>query len=154
MNSAAPLKAQLTEAVKAAMRAGDRRRLAALRLIMAELKQREVDGRAALSDEDTIAVLSRMLKQRRESIQQYEQAKREDLAEQERFETVIIGEFLPRPLTDDEITAAVDAAIAETGASSLRDMGKVMNALRPKLQGRADMASVSAQVKTRLGTAT
>ncbi|RFA30140.1 glutamyl-tRNA amidotransferase [Alkalilimnicola ehrlichii] len=144
------LKARINEAVKAAMRAGDKPRLAVLRLITADIKQREVDERVELSDDDVIAVLSKMVKQRRESIAQYEQAGRDELAAQERSEIDVISEFLPQPLTEAEIDTIIDKAIADTGASSIRDMGKVMGAVKPQLQGRADMGAVSGQIKARL----
>lgn len=144
------LKAEITDAVKQAMRAGDKSRVGILRMITAAIKQQEVDSRAELTDADVTAVLSKMVKQRREALEQYEQAGREDLAEKERTELEIIAEFLPQPLTDAEIDGLVEAAVAETGAASVRDMGRVMGVLKPKVQGRADMSAVSARVKARL----
>jgi uncharacterized protein YqeY len=144
------LRARLNEAVKSAMRAADKARLGTLRLATAALKQREVDERIELSDEDVLATLSKMIKQRRESIAQYEQANRPELAAQEQAEIEILSEFLPQPLSETEIDQLIDEAVAETGASSVRDMGKVMGILRPQVQGRADVAAVSARVKDRL----
>lgn len=144
------LKDRITEAVKAAMRAGDKRRLGTLRLVTAAIKQREVDERRELSDDDIIATLSKMIKQRRESIAQYEQANRTDLVDQEKAEIAIIEEFLPQPLSDAEIDRLIDDAIAQAGATSVKDMGKVMGIIRPQVQGRADVAVVSARVKERL----
>lgn len=144
------LKARLNDAVKSAMRAGDKARLGTLRLATAALKQREVDERIELADEDVLATLSKMIKQRRESIAQYEQANRPELAAQEQAEIEILSEFLPQPLSEAEIDQLIDKAVAETGASSVRDMGKVMGILRPQVQGRADVAAVSARVKDRL----
>lgn len=145
------LKQRLQDDTKAAMKAADKRRLAVLRLILAAVKQREVDERVELDDQQVLAVLDKMVKQRRDSIAQYEQAGREDLAEQERFEVEVCQSYLPEALGDEELGELVDAAIAATGAQSVKDMGKVMNELRPKVQGRADMGEVSAQVKQRLG---
>lgn len=145
------LKGRIVNAVKDAMRAGDKTRLGTLRLITAALKQREVDERIELGDDDVIAILSKMVKQRRESIDQYQKAGRDDLADKEQVEIDIIAEFLPQPLSDQEIQALIDQAISETGAESIRDMGKVMGLLKPKLQGRADMGQVSGLIKSRLG---
>lgn len=145
------LRTRLNEAVKTAMRAGDKARLGTLRLATAALKQREVDERIELTDDDVLTILSRMLKQRRESITQYEQAGRTDLAAQEQAEIDVLSEFLPQPLSDAEINDLIEQAITKTSAKSVRDMGKVMAILRPQLQGRADMGAVSARVKQRLG---
>ena len=134
----------------AAMRARDRARVAALRLVAAEIKQREVDGREALDDAAVLAVLDRMLKQRRDSVEQYRAAGRDELAAAEMFEIGIIESYLPAPLTDEEIVEFVARAIGETGATSMRDMGGVMARLRPEVQGRADMAAVSRLVRERL----
>jgi len=147
------LKNRITEAVKAAMRAGDKSRLGTLRLVTAAIKQREVDERRELGDDEVIATLSKMIKQRRESVTQYEQANRADLAEQEKTEIAVIEEFLPQPLSDAEIEQLIDAAIAESNATSIKDMGKVMGILRPQVQGRADVAAVSARIKERLSAA-
>lgn len=144
------LKARINDNVKAAMKGGEKERLAVLRLISAAIKQREVDERKELSDDDVIAVLSHMVKQRRESVAQYEPAGRHDLAAKEKAEIEVISEFLPQPLSETEITAIVTDAIAETGAESIRDMGKVMGIVRPRVQGRADLGAVSALVKQRL----
>ncbi len=144
-------KSRITDAVKQAMRAGDRTRLGTLRLLTAAIKQREVDERSELDDAAVTALLSKQVKQRQESIRQYEQAGRDDLAERERAEIAVIQEFLPQPLSDAEVDELIDAAIREAGAASVRDMGKVMGVLRPRLQGRADMGTVSGRVKERLG---
>ncbi|MEX0431366.1 GatB/YqeY domain-containing protein [Spiribacter insolitus] len=144
------LKTQVTDAVKAAMRAGDKSRLATLRMVSAAIKQKEVDERRTLTDADVLAILDKMVKQRRESVEQYETAGREELAAAERAEIDIIGEFLPRALDESEISAMIAAAIEETGAESIRDMGKVMAKLKPEVQGRADMSTVSARVKQQL----
>lgn len=144
------LKTRLQADINSAMKAGDKARLGVLRLISAAIKQREVDERIELSDADVIGVLDKMSKQRRESISQYESAKRDDLAAVERAELDIIANYLPQALSESEINALIDSAISDTGASSIRDMGKVMGTLKPKLQGRADMAAVSAQIKSRL----
>jgi uncharacterized protein YqeY len=145
------LKQQLTEAMKAAMKAGDKPRLAVIRLVNAAIKQREVDERIELNDEQVLAVLDKMVKQRRDSIQQYSDAGRDDLAAQESAEIGVIQEFLPEALSADEIAAIIDAAIAETGAESMRDMGKVMGKVKPQVQGRADVGQVSGLVKQKLG---
>jgi hypothetical protein len=145
------LKSRIQEDVKDAMRARDRQRLGALRLITAGIKQKEVDERISLDDIAVISVLEKMIKQRRDSRQQYEQAGREELAAQEAFEIDILQGYMPAALSQSEISELVDAAIVETGASSMKDMGKIMGELKPKLQGRADMGAVSGQVKARLG---
>ncbi len=144
------LKLRIQEATKAAMKARDKPRLAALRLVNADIKRVEVDERKALDDQEVIAVLTRMLKQRNDSLSQYRAAGRDDLADQERFEIDVIGDFLPAPLSESEITRCIDAAIASVGASSMRDMGKVMARLRQDVQGRADMGDLSARVRARL----
>ncbi len=145
------LKQQITDAMKAAMKGGDKARLSVVRLMLAAIKQREVDERIELDDAQVLAVLDKMVKQRRDSIQQYTDAGRGELAEQEAAEIAVIQEFLPAELSEAEITEIIDAAIAESGASSMRDMGKVMAIVKPKIQGRADVGSVSGQVKQRLG---
>ena len=132
------------------MRARDRARLDALRLVAAEIKQREIDGRRPLDDTDVLAVLDRMKKQRRDAEHQYRAAGRGDLADREAFEIEVIGSYLPAPLTAEEIGTLVETAVAESGASSMRDMGGVMARLRPKVQGRADMGEVSRLVRERL----
>ena len=134
--------------MKAAMKGGDKKRLAVIRLIMAAVKQREVDERIVLNEQQMIEVLDKMLKQRRESIRQYRDAGREDLAEIEEAEIQVIQEFLPRPLSDEEIAGMINEAITQSGAASIRDMGKVMGLLRSKMQGRADMSVVSSKIKT------
>lgn len=144
MNS---LQERIRDAMKAAMKGGDKKRLAVIRLIMAAVKQREVDERIVLDEQQMIEVLDRMLKQRRESIRQYRDAGREDLAEIEEAEILVIQEFLPQPLHDDEIAGMIREAIDQTGAASVRDMGKVMGLLKPQMQGRADMSVVSGMIK-------
>lgn len=144
------LKQRLTDDMKAAMKGGDKSRLGVIRLINAAIKQREVDERVELDDTQVLAVLEKMVKQRRDSITQYEAAGREDLAAGERFELDIIQGYLPAALSDAEVDVHIDEAMAATGAGSMRDMGKVMAVLKPKLQGRADMADVSSRVKARL----
>lgn len=146
------LKQRLVDDMKAAMKAGEKRRLGIIRLINAAIKQREVDERVELDDTQVLAVLDKMLKQRRDSIAQYEGAGREDLAEQERFEVSVCQEYLPEAMAAEEIAALVKEAITGTGATSMRDMGKVMGIVKPKAQGRADMGAVSAMVKQRLGS--
>ena len=145
------LKERIQEDVKDAMRARDRDRLAAIRLITAAIKQREVDERIELDDAQVTAVLDKMAKQRRESIAQFEKAGRDDLIARENAELDIIRGYLPEELTEDELQSIVDEALEQTGASTVRDMGKVMGLLNPRLQGRADMAAVSAMIKARLG---
>ncbi|WP_309265640.1 GatB/YqeY domain-containing protein [Aeromonas salmonicida] len=144
------LKDQLKDQQKLAMLARDKARLGAIRLLMAEIKQREVDSRIELNDEDILAVVTKMVKQRRDSISQFEAAGRQDLADKESAEIVVLQEFLPQQLTADKIAALIEQAITESGAAVMADMGKVMAVLKPKIQGRADVGAVSAQVKTRL----
>ena len=144
------LKDQLKDQQKLAMLAKDKARLGAIRLLMAEIKQREVDTRVDLNDEDILAVVTKMVKQRRDSISQFEAAGRQDLADKESAEILVLQEFLPQQLTADEIAALIEQAITESGAAVMADMGKVMAVLKPKIQGRADVGAVSAQVKTRL----
>lgn len=144
------LKIRINDDVKTAMRAGDARRRDALRLLLAALKQREVDERKELADADVIAIIDKMIKQRRDSIAQFEQGGRKDLADAEKFEIDVLQGYMPQAMSDAEVEAAVAAAIQESGAKGMPDMGKVMAALKPKLAGRADMAKVSALVKTRL----
>ncbi|HHQ4542908.1 TPA: GatB/YqeY domain-containing protein [Aeromonas veronii] len=144
------LKDQLKDQQKLAMLAKDKARLGAIRLLMAEIKQREVDTRIELNDEDILAVVTKMVKQRRDSISQFEAAGRQDLADKESAEIVVLQEFLPQQLTADEIAALIEQAITESGAAIMADMGKVMAVLKPKIQGRADVGAVSAQVKNRL----
>lgn len=145
-----PLKDQLKDQQKLAMLARDKARLGAIRLLMAEIKQREVDTRVELNDEDILAVVTKMVKQRRDSISQFEAAGRQDLADKESAEILVLQEFLPQQLTAEEIAVLIEQAITESGAAVMADMGKVMAVLKPKIQGRADVGAVSAQVKTRL----
>jgi uncharacterized protein YqeY len=144
------LKTRITDDMKAAMRAKDAARLSAVRLLLAAIKQKEVDERIALDDAQVVAIVERLLKQRRESIGQYEAAGREDLASVERFEAEVLTAYLPAQLGDAEVDAAIAAAIAETGAAGQKDMGRVMGVLKARLAGRADMGAVSARVKSRL----
>ncbi len=145
------LKQQLTDAMKAAMKGGDKPRLAVIRLMLAAVKQREVDERIELDDAQVLAVLDKMVKQRRDSIQQYTDAGRTELADQEAAEIEVIQDFMPEGLSEAEIASIIDAAITETGAESMRDMGKVMGIVKPQVQGRADVGQVSALVKQKLG---
>lgn len=144
------LKTRIQDEVKQAMRARDKARLSALRLVTAAIKQKEVDERVELDDTAVLGVLDKMVKQRRESLEQYEKAGREDLARQEAFELELLAEFLPEPLGEDELGALIDQVIAATNAESMRDMGAVMASLRDKVQGRADMKAVSDAVRSRL----
>jgi uncharacterized protein YqeY len=136
--------------MKAAMRARDVARLSAIRLLLSGIKQREVDERVELTDADVLSVIEKMLKQRRESIAQYEKAARNDLAEVEKFEVGVLTAYLPQQLGEAEVQKEIDAAVAASGASGIKDMGKVMAILKPALAGKADMAKVSSLVKTRL----
>lgn len=145
------IKDRLVEDMKAAMKAGDKRRLGIIRLIHAAIKQREVDERITLDDPQVLAVLDKMIKQRRDSEAQYRAARREDLADQEYYEIGVCQEFLPAALTEAELTALIEAAITASGATTLREMGRVMAILKPQVQGRADVGAVSALVKQRLG---
>lgn len=144
------LKQQLTDDMKTAMRGGDKDRLGVIRLILAAVKQREVDERIELDDVQTLSVLEKMVKQRKDSITQYDAANRQDLADVERAEMKVIETYLPAKMGDEEIDALITAAIAETGASSARDMGKVVAAVKEKAAGRADMGVVSGRIKARL----
>lgn len=141
------LKDRIKDDMKASMKGGDKARLGVIRMILAAIKQVEVDERIELGDDRVVVVLDKMLKQRRESIKQYRDAGREDLAEVEEAEVLVIQDFLPQALSDAEIDAMVAKAIAEVGAESIKDMGKVMAILKPQMQGRADMAVVSARIK-------
>jgi uncharacterized protein YqeY len=145
------IKDRLGADIKAAMKAGEKERLGALRMIHAAIRQREVDERLELDDAATLEVLDKQAKQHRESLEQYRNAGREDLAAREEAELAIIAEYLPEPLSETELDALIEAALSETGATSMKDMGRVMAALKPRAQGRADMGSVSARVKARLG---
>jgi len=146
------LKQQLTDDMKTAMRGGDKHRLGVIRLVLAAIKQREVDERVELDDAQTLVVLEKMLKQRKDSVNQYEAAGREDLADIERAEMTVIEAYLPAKLDDAELEALITAAIAETGATGPRDMGKVVAAVKEKAAGRADMAVVSGRIKVRLAS--
>jgi len=144
------LKERITEDMKAAMRAKESARLSAIRLLLSAMKQREVDERIVLTDADVMGIIEKMIKQRRESIVQYEKGGRADLADAEKFEVGVLSAYLPQQMGEPEIAAAVEAALAETGAKAMPDMGKVMAILKPKLAGRADMGKVSALVKSKL----
>ena len=146
----ADIKTRVSDDVKAAMRSKDKEKLAALRLIQAAFKQKEVDERIELDDAQSTAILDKMAKQHRDSIEQFQQAGRDDLVEKEQFELDIIDSYLPAKLSEAEITNMIEAAIAETGAASMKDMGKVMGRLKGELQGRADMSQVSGMIKSRL----
>jgi len=145
------LKVQVSDDMKAAMRAKDSARLSALRLLLAAIKQREVDERIELDDAAVVAVVDKMLKQRRDSVAQYEAAQRFDLASAERFEIDVLTTYKPAGLSTEQIAAIIDAALTATGASSPADMGKLMAAVKPQLAGKADMTEVSKLVKSRLG---
>jgi len=145
------LKSRILDAVKQAMRDKNKVRLATLRLITAAIKQVEVDERIDVDEAGIIAILDKMVKQRRESITQFEAAGRDELAAKEQAEIEIISEYMPEPLSDAEITNLISEAISATGAASMKDMGKVMGILQPKLKGRADMSAVSAKIKAQLG---
>jgi uncharacterized protein len=147
------LKEKITEDMKAAMRAKETSRLGVIRLLLAAMKQREVDERITLTDADVLAVIDKMLKQRRDSITQYEAAGRQDLADAEKFESGVLQGYMPAQMTEAEIAAAVDEAVAASGAQSPQEMGKVIGLLKPKLAGRADMGKVSVLVKARLSKA-
>lgn len=146
------LTARINDDVKATMKAKDKARLGVLRLITAAIKQREVDEKITLNDEQVLAVLEKMVKQRKDSIAQYQKAGRDELAQQEAFEIGIIQEYLPEQLGEEEINALIDEAISSSGAESMKDMGKVMGMLKPKLAGRADMGKVSQIIKQRLSS--
>ena len=136
--------------MKTAMRAKDSARLSTVRLLLAAMKQKEVDERVELSDADVLAILEKMIKQRRESIAQFEKAARQDLADKEKAEIGVLSAYLPQKMSDAEVQQAVAGAISESGASGIKDMGKVMALLKPRLAGRADMGAVSALVKSKL----
>ena len=144
------LKERIQEDMKGAMRSGDKDRLGTIRLIMAAVKQREVDERITLDDAQLLTVLEKMGKQRRESIAQFQAGGRADLVAKENAELTIINAYMPAPLAADELDALINQAISETGAASIKDMGKVMNLIKSKAQGRADMAAVGARIKARL----
>ncbi len=136
--------------MKSAMRARDKQRLGTIRLILAAIKQREIDERISLDDAQVILVLDKMLKQRRDSLAQYEKAERQDLAKQEAFEIELIQTYMPQPLSETELAELIETAITETSASSIKELGKVMGYIKPKVQGRADMRALSANLKKRL----
>jgi len=144
------LREQLNEDIKAAMKAREADKLAALRLMLAAVKQREVDERITLDDAGVVAIVEKMIKQRKDSIAQYEKAARQDLADKEKYEISVIEAYLPRQLSQSEVEAVIAEAIASTGAKSPADMGKVMGVVKPKLAGKADMGRVSAMVKSKL----
>jgi uncharacterized protein YqeY len=144
------LKAKITEDMKTAMRAKDSARLGAIRLLQAAIKQREVDERIELNDADVLAAIEKMLKQRRDSISAYEGANRHDLADVEKFEVSVLQAYLPQQLTDAEVAALLEQAITDTGADGIKDMSKVMAAIKPLVVGRADMGKLSGLIKTRL----
>lgn len=144
------LKARITEDMKAAMRAKDSERLLTIRMLLAAIKQREVDERIELSEEQVLGIVEKLIKQRKEAASQYADAGRQDLADKELAENTILQAYMPEPLSESQIDALIESAIAETGASSTKDMGKVINQLRPTLQGRADMGQVSAKIKASL----
>ncbi len=145
------LKERIQEDMKAAMRAKDAARLSAVRLLLAAMKQKEVDERIELADADVLGIIEKMVKQRRESIAQYEKAARQDLADVEKFEIGVLSAYLPQQMGDAEVAQAIAAAVSESGASGVKDMGKVMALLKPRLAGRADMGKVSGLVKAKLG---
>ncbi len=145
------LKQQLSADMKQAMRDKDKPRLGVVRLALAAIKQREVDERTELDDAQVLAVLDKMVKQRRDAVRQYEEAGRQDLADQEAYEISVLQTYLPEALSETELDALIDEAIAASGASSMKEMGKAMGILKPRVQGRADMGAVSAKLKARLG---
>lgn len=145
------LKTRISDDMKAAMRAKDSARLGTIRLLQAAIKQREVDERIELDDNQIIEVIEKMLKQRRDSISQYEAANRQDLADVEKQEVVVLQEYLPQPLTDAELDAILDKVVADTGAAGIKDMSKVMAAVKPLVMGRADMGKISGLIKAKLG---
>lgn len=144
------IKTALTEAMKAAMKSKDKDRLGVIRMALAAFKQVEVDERIDVDETRSIAILDKMLKQRKDSLQQYEQAGRDDLAKQEAYEIEVIKEFMPEALSDEKLDELIKQALAETGASEMKDMGKVMAVLKPQVQGKADMAAVSNRIKAAL----
>ena len=145
-----PLKDKITDDMKAAMRAKDSARLSTVRLLLAAMKQKEVDERIVLEDAEVLSIIEKMIKQRRESIAQFEKAGRTELAEAEKAEIAVLSGYLPQQLSEEEVAQAVAAAIAESGAAGVKDMGKVMALLKPRLAGRADMGKLSGLVKAKL----
>lgn len=144
------IKERIQEDMKTAMRSKEKERLAVIRLIMAAIKQKEVDERKTLTDAEIIGVLDKMVKQRRDSISQYTEANRQDLADKEQAEITVIQTYLPQPLTDSELADLIEQAIAQVGAASVKELGKVMGVIKPQVQGRADMKAVSEKIKKRL----
>jgi len=144
------LQLQIKSELKTAMQAKDKVCVGTIRLLMAEIKQKEIDSRTELGDDEILAVIAKMVKQRKDSISQFEAGGRQDLADNEAAEIAILQRFLPQPLSEAEIDALIDATITQVDAKGMQEMGKVMNALRPQIQGRADMAAVSAKIKARL----
>jgi hypothetical protein len=145
------LKGRITDDMKAAMRSGEKERLGVIRMITAAIKQREVDERIVLDDAQVLSVLEKMIKQRKESITQFQAGNRQDLVDKEAAEIALVQTYMPSPMTDAEIDALIGEAIAATGASSIKEMGKVMAIMKAKAQGRADMAAVGAKIKAKLG---
>lgn len=141
---------QLKQEQKSAMKAKDKLRLGTIRLALSAIKQREVDEKITLTDDDILAVLTKMVKQRRDSVAQYEEAGRQELADAEQAEIAVLEEFMPQPLTEEEVSALIETAIADSGAAGMQDMGKVMGVLKPQIQGRADMGKVSGLVRAKL----
>lgn len=150
MTDSSSLKEQIVAEMKSAMKAGEKDRLGTIRLILSAVKQVEVDTRTELNDQDLIEILDKMAKQRRESIGQFEQAGRNDLADKEKSELAIIADYLPQALSDDEVSQLIEQAINKTSAASMKDMGAVMAILKPQMQGRADMSQVSKLIKAKL----
>jgi len=145
-----PLREQLNDDIKSAMKAREQDKLNALRLLLSAVKQREVDERITLDDAGVVATIEKMIKQRKDSISQYEKAQRQDLADKEKFEIGILEAYMPKQLSESEVKAVIDAAVASTGAKGPADMGKVMGVVKPQLAGKADMGKVSGLVKARL----
>ena len=150
MPESSSLKEQIVAEMKSAMKAGEKQRLATIRLILSAVKQVEVDTRTELNDQDLIGILDKMAKQRRESIEQFEQAGRNDLADKEKSELVIITDYLPQALSESEVSQLIDQAVSQTSAASMKDMGAVMAILKPQMQGRTDMSQVSKLIKIKL----
>ncbi|HEX3603613.1 MAG TPA: GatB/YqeY domain-containing protein [Steroidobacteraceae bacterium] len=145
------LKERITEDMKAAMRSGEKERLGIIRMVTAAIKQREVDERIALDDSQVLSVLEKMIKQRKESVEQFKAGNRQDLADKESAEITLLQSYMPSPLSGAELDALINEAVAATGASSIKDMGKVMGLIKAKAQGRADMGAVGAKIKAKLG---
>ena len=144
------LKSQIQEDMKSAMRARDSVRLGVIRMLMAAIKQKEIDERITLDDQAVVLVIDKMVRQRRDSAEQFTQAERIDLADKENIEVTVLQQYLPQPLSEEELQTLVEQTIQQTGASSIKDMGKLMSALKPKIQGRVDMGQVSATIKALL----